>query len=57
MLTVEELIEAIKREYDIELLCEALEVTADELLSRFDDKLMIHLDKFKHLEQDYESHD
>jgi|TARA_R110000803_G_scaffold150340_1_gene215712 hypothetical protein len=43
--TVEELIEDIIRDYDIDLLVEILCISTDELLERFDDKLMIAIEK------------
>lgn len=43
--TVEELIEEIIRDYDIDLLVEILSISSDELLERFDDKLMIAIEK------------
>jgi len=43
--TVEELIEDIIRDYDIDLLVEILCISADELLERFDDKLMIAIER------------
>ena len=52
-MTVEELVEAIKQEYDTELIIETLQITVDELLERFEDKLIDNLDKFEHLQDDY----
>lgn len=43
--TVEELIEDIIRDYDIDLLVEILCISTDDLLERFDDKLMIAIEK------------
>jgi|TARA_R110000803_G_scaffold32033_3_gene70962 hypothetical protein len=43
--TVEERIEDIKRDYDVDLLVEILCISADELLERFDDKLMIAIER------------
>jgi len=43
--TVEELIEDITRDYDIDLLVEILCISAEELLERFDDKLMIAIER------------
>ena len=43
--TVEELIEDIVRDYDTDLLVEILNISTEDLLERFDDKLMIAIDK------------
>ena len=43
--TVEELIEDITRDYDVDLLVEILCISAEELLERFDDKLMIAIER------------
>tara|TARA_R110002020_G_scaffold353080_1_gene566052 strand:- start:160 stop:321 length:162 start_codon:yes stop_codon:yes gene_type:complete len=53
-MTLEELIEKIKREYDPELVLEALEIDIDELLDRFEDKLILNLHKFTEETTDYE---
>lgn len=53
-MTLEELIEKIKREYDTELVLEALEIGIDELLDRFEDKLILNLHKFTEETTDYE---
>tara|TARA_R110002020_G_scaffold224991_2_gene434918 strand:- start:2181 stop:2354 length:174 start_codon:yes stop_codon:yes gene_type:complete len=44
--TFEELKEEIIREYDVDLVCEVLEITVEQLLDAFEDKLMIYRDKF-----------
>lgn len=44
--TFEELKEAIVREYDVDLVCEILEISVENLLDAFEDKLMINRDKF-----------
>jgi hypothetical protein len=43
--TVEELIEDIIRDYDTDLLVEILGITTEDLLERFDDKLMLVIDR------------
>ena len=42
--TVEELIEDIVRDYDADLVVEILSITTQDLLDRFDDKLMMAID-------------
>jgi len=44
--TFEELKEEIIRDYDVDLVCEALEITVEQLLDAFEDKLMIYRYKF-----------
>jgi hypothetical protein len=56
-MTLTELIEAIKQEYDIELIVEALEISVDDLLDRFEDKLTDNIHKFEHLNEEYEPYD
>lgn len=46
MLTLEETKEKILRFYDPDDLLEALQITADELLDRFEDKLIVRLEEF-----------
>ena len=57
MLTTKELIEAILQYYDVDMLVEELDINATELLERFDDKLILNLDKFEHLNEEFESYD
>jgi hypothetical protein len=45
--TLEETIEIILREYDAELILEALEIEAEELLRMFEDRLLENLHKFE----------
>jgi|TARA_R110002020_G_scaffold267351_1_gene482481 DNA-binding Xre family transcriptional regulator len=45
-LTLEELKEEIVREYDVVLLCEVLDITPEDILEAFEDKLIINRDKF-----------
>ena len=45
-LTLEELKEEIVREYDVLLLCEVLDITPENILEAFEDKLIINRDKF-----------
>tara|TARA_R110000803_G_scaffold45979_3_gene96592 strand:+ start:1080 stop:1241 length:162 start_codon:yes stop_codon:yes gene_type:complete len=42
--TVEELIEDIVRDYDADLVVEILNINTQDLLDRFDDKLMIAIE-------------
>jgi len=42
--TVEELVEDIVRDYDTDLIVEILSITTQELLDRFDDKLMMAIE-------------
>ena len=44
-LTIDELCARIKNQWDVELIIEALQITADELLDRFDDKVSEHYEK------------
>jgi hypothetical protein len=54
-LTLEETKERILRLYDPDDLLEALQITAEEILDRFEDKLLRNLDQFQEdLEEDYE---
>lgn len=46
-LTLEEIKERILKTYDPDDLLEALEVTSEELLDRFEDKLINRLDEFE----------
>lgn len=46
MLSLAELKERILHEYDIDLLVEILQITADELLDRFEDRLILKHDVF-----------
>ena len=54
-MTLEETIELIKREYDPELVIEALEIDIEELLDRFEDKLILNLHKFTEENYDYDN--
>lgn len=45
-LTLEELKEEIVREYDVVLLCEVLDITPEDILEAFEDKLIINREKF-----------
>ncbi len=51
---LEEVIEKIKQEYDPDLVLEALEIDIEELLDRFEDKLILNLHKFTEENNDYE---
>ena len=46
-LTLEELKEEIVREYDVLLLCEVLDITPENILEAFEDKLIINRDKLQ----------
>ena len=46
-LTLEEIKERLLRTYDPEDFLEALEITSEELLDRFEDKLLNRLDDFE----------
>ena len=45
-LTMDEVIERILARYDVEDLLEALDITSEELLDRFEDKFINRLDLF-----------
>jgi len=47
MLTLEEIKERILKVYDPDDLLEGLQITAEELLDRFEDKLINRLDQFE----------
>tara|TARA_R100001480_G_scaffold16727_2_gene25549 strand:+ start:2160 stop:2321 length:162 start_codon:yes stop_codon:yes gene_type:complete len=51
-LLLDELKEKISREFDVCLLCEELEIEPEELLNKFEDKLIENLDKFKGIEDE-----
>lgn len=46
MLTLEEIKERLLKSYDVDDLVEALDVSPEELLDRFEDKLINRLDMF-----------
>ena len=53
-LTLEETKERLLRFYDPDDLLEALQISAEEILDRFEDKLLRKLDEFQEeLEEDY----
>ncbi len=53
-LTLEEIKERLLRLYDPDDLLEALQISAEELLDRFEDKLIRKLDEFQEeLEEEY----
>ncbi len=57
-LTMEEIKERLLRDYDPEDFVEALEITSEELLDRFEDKLINRLEKFaEELEDETENED
>lgn len=47
--TIEELKERILQEYDVDLLCEVMEITAEELLDNFHNKLLDNIEIFEEL--------
>ena len=54
MLTLEEIKERILKVYDPDDLLEGLQITAEELLDRFEDKLLKKLEHFhEELEEEY----
>ena len=46
----EELKERILQEYDVDLLCETLNINAEDLLEAFESRVLQNLDKFDELE-------
>ena len=46
----EELKERILQEYDVDLLCETLSISAEDLLDAFESRFLQNLDKFEELE-------
>ena len=53
-LTLEEIKERLLRFYDPDDLLEALQISSEEILDRFEDKLLLRLDKFQEdLEEEY----
>jgi hypothetical protein len=56
MLTLEEIKERILKVYDPDDLLEGLQITAEELLDRFEDKLINRLDQFEEdlMEEEHE---
>jgi hypothetical protein len=53
-LTLEEIKERLLRLYDPDDLLEALQISSEEMLDRFEDKLLRKLDQFQEeLEEDY----
>jgi hypothetical protein len=53
-LTLEEIKERLLKAYDPDDLLEALEITSDQLLDRFEDKLINRLDQFEEELEDEE---
>ena len=54
-LTLEEIKERLLRFYDPDDLLEALQISAEDILDRFEDKLLRRLDEFQEdLEEEYE---
>lgn len=54
-LTLEEIKERLLRLYDPDDLLEAMQITAEDILDRFEDKLLRRLDEFQEdLEEEYE---
>lgn len=53
-LTLEEIKERLLRFYDPDDLLESLQITAEDILDRFEDKLLRNLDEFhEELEEEY----
>lgn len=52
-LTFTELKERILQEYDPDLLCEVLEITSEELLLAFEDKVLQNIEIFEELDNEY----
>ena len=46
----EELKERILQEYDVDLLCETLSISAEDLLDAFESRVLQNLEKFDELE-------
>ena len=51
-LLLNELKEKITMEFDVCLLCDFLEIEPEELVDRFEDKLIENLEKFKGIEDE-----
>ena len=49
-LTIEELIEIVGERYDPDLLIEVMQITSEEILERFKDKVEENYDKFEETE-------
>ncbi len=49
-LTIEELIEIVGERYDPDLLVEVMQITSEEILERFKDKVEENYDKFEETE-------
>lgn len=47
----DELKERILHEYDVDLLCELLDINSEDLLDAFEYRLLLNLHKFEHLEE------
>ena len=48
-LTIDELKEKILQEYDVDLLCEVLEITAEDILNNFEFRLIDNIEIFEEL--------
>ena len=47
MYTYEELKEQILKNYDVDMLCEILEITSESLVDRYEDQVMKNMSKFE----------
>ena len=50
LMLYEELKERILQEYDVDLLCETLSISAEDLLDAFESRVLQNLEKFDELE-------
>lgn len=50
MLLLEELKEKILQHYDVDLLCEVLEITAEEILDNFENKVIANIEVFEEID-------
>lgn len=55
MLTLDEICDKIRSDYDVDLVCELLDISVDEILDRFDYKITKHWDRLQEeLSDDYD---
>ena len=54
---IDELRERILQEYDVDLLCEVLEVSAEDILDAFENRLINNLELFEELVGEEEDED
>lgn len=48
-LTILELKEKVLQEYDVDLLCEVLEITAEDIINNFEFRFLDHIEIFEEL--------